>query len=215
MKNWTKYMDLVKERPSLFTNEELEIITDETTIAEFEKNSGREIGIAYESPWRYMLVDLVRNPAGRLFAYERVVPVKTGGVAVLPVYENHVVLIREYRHAVQCWRWEMPRGFGIAGASAIQNAAKELYEETGIKDAKLTHLGQLNSDSGLTSDQVDLFLAEVKALSVSLLHKEETESIAQVRLFSLDEICKMIVDGEITDGFTMSAIGIWQLSKKT
>lgn len=214
MKNWAKYMDLVKERPSLFTNEELEIITDETTIAEFEKNSGREIGIAYESPWRYMLVDLVRNPAGRLFAYERVVPVKTGGVAVLPVYENHVVLIREYRHAVQCWRWEMPRGFGIAGASAIQNAAKELYEETGIKDAKLTHLGQLNSDSGLTSDQVDLFLAEVKALSVSLLHKEETESIAQVRLFSLDEICKMIVDGEITDGFTMSAIGIWQLSKK-
>ncbi len=214
MKNWAKYMELVKERPSLFTDEELEVITDENVITEFEKQSGREIGIAYESPWRYMLVDLVRNPAGKLFAYERVVPVKTGGVAVLPVYENHVVLIREYRHPVQRWRWEMPRGFGIAGASAMQNAAKELREETGIEEAKLTHLGQLNPDSGLTSDQVDLFLAEVKTLSTSLLHKEETEAISQVRLFSIDEIYQMIIDGQITDGFTMSAIGIWQLSKK-
>ncbi len=214
MKNWQKYLELVKERPSLFTREGLEVITDEATVREFEGNGGREIGIAFESPWRYVLVDLVRTASGKMFGYERVVPVKTGGVAVLPVFEgDKIILIREYRHPVQCWRWEMPRGFGTVGASALQNASKELFEETGIEDARISHLGQLNTDSGLTSDQVDLFLAEVRTLSISLLNKEETEEISHVRMFSLEEVRRMIADGEITDSFTLSALGIWQVTK--
>ena len=213
MKNFEKYLELVKERPNLFTEEGLEVILDQDVIAEFEANGGREIGIAYESPWRYMLVDLVRNN-GKLFAYERVIPVKTGGVAVLPVYENNIILIHEYRHPIQCWRWEMPRGFGTPGASAMQNAAKELFEETGIEEAKLTHLGQLNTDSGLTSDQVDLFVAEVEKLTISLFNKEDTEAISHIRLFPIEEIKCLIADGEITDSFTLSALGIWQLQSR-
>ena len=213
MKNIEKYMELTKERPNLFTEEGLEVILDKDTIAEFEANGGREIGIAYESPWRYMLVDLVRN-GDKLFAYERIVPVKTGGVAVLPVYGDNIVLIHEYRHPIQRWRWEMPRGFGTPGASAVQNASKELFEETGIEKAKLTHLGQLNTDSGLTSDQVDLFVAEVEELTVSLLNKEDTEAISQIRLFPLSEIQRLIANGEITDSFTLSALGIWQLQSR-
>lgn len=210
MKNFEKYLELVKERPNLFTEEGLEVILDQDVIAEFEANGGREIGIAYESPWRYMLVDLVRNN-GKLFAYERIIPVKTGGVAVLPVYENNIILIHEYRHPIQRWRWEMPRGFGTPGASAMQNAAKELFEETGIEEAKLTHLGQLNTDSGLTSDQVDLFVAEVEKLTISLFNKEDTEAISHIRLFPIEEIKRLIANGEITDSFTLSALGIWQL----
>ena len=213
MKNWPKYLEIVKERPQLFTDEELEVILDENLIKAFEKDTGKEIGVAYESPWRYMLVDLVRAPTGKLFAYERVVPVKLGGVAILPVYKDSIILIREYRHPVNCWRWEMPRGFGTAGASATQNARKELFEETGIESAKFTHLGALNTDSGLTSDQVDLFLAEVEELSITLNHKEETEAIAKVKIFPLSEVKRLIADGKITDSFTLSALGIWLLGQ--
>lgn len=214
MKQWEKYMSLMKERPSLFMQDGLEIISDEAVVREFEENGGREIGIIFESPWRWVLVDLVRAPSGKMFGYERVVPVKTGGVAVLPVVDGEkVILIREYRHPVQRWCWEIPRGFGTAGASALQNASKELKEETGIEEAKLSLLGQLNTDTGLTSDQVDLFLAEVASLSFSLLNKEETEVISHVRIFTIEELRRMIAEGAITDSFTLSALGIWKLVK--
>ncbi len=211
MKKIEEYLMLAKERPHLFTNEGLEVILDKDVIEEFEANGGREIGIAYESPWRYLLVDLVRNSAGKLFAYERVVPVKTGGVAILPVYDGEIVLIREYRHPVQGYRWEIPRGFGSQGITSRQNAAKELAEETGIKSAKFRQLGKMNTDSGLTSDQVDLFLAEVEELSISLENKERTEAIERVRLFSKEEIREMIRDHEMVDSFTLSALSIYLL----
>lgn len=213
MRNWDKYLKLKRERPKLFAGEELEIVFDEEIIKDFEAKSGREIGILYESAWRLMLVDLVRNCDGKLFAYERVIPRKTGGVAILPIYDGKVLLVREYRHPVRRWCWEIPRGFGEAASSALSNAKKELHEETGISEAEFTHMGQLMPDSGLTSDRVDLFAADVKELVCSIENQEETETISQVRLFSLDEIQKMIKSGEICDSFTLSAIGIWQLQK--
>lgn len=99
----------------------------------------------------------MKNDVGKLFAYERVVPVKTGGVAILPVFND----------------------------------------ETGIESAKLTHLGQLNPDTGLTSDQVDLFVAEIRELNLSLANKEETETISRVRLVPLGELKQLIADNEI------------------
>lgn len=212
MKNWNKYLKLAQERPGLFTAEELEVVLDEKAVWEFEEETGREVGIVYESPWRYMLVDLVRNPAGKLFAYERVVPVKTGGVAVLPVYQDDIVLIRSYRHSVQRWCWEIPRGFG-SGTSVFQNVVKELFEETGIETPaeNLVHLGKVDPDSGLTADQVDVFLAEIQEFNISLAEKEDTESISHVRIFPTEEVIRMIASGEITDCFTLSAFTLWLL----
>lgn len=211
MKNWDSYLKLKRERPKLFTGKELEIIFDEKIIKEFESETGREIGISYESPWRYVLVDLVRNREGKLFAFERVVPRKTGGVAVLPIYDGKIVLVHEYRHPVQLWCWEIPRGFGETASSALSNAGKELFEETGINKAEFSYMGQLMSDSGLTSDRVDLFLADVKEMSCSIANQEETEVISEMRFFSLGEIKKLIKSGEICDSYTLSAIGMWQL----
>lgn len=101
MKQWEKYMNLVKQRPDLFTREGLDDVTDEAIVREFEENGGCEIGIIFEGPWRYVLVDLVRTPAGRMFGYERVVPVKTGSVDVLLVVDgDKAILVCEYCHPV-------------------------------------------------------------------------------------------------------------------
>ena len=220
MRNKSKYQELVKEFPHLFTEEGLKVITDENEIAEFEKKekeAGRntEIGVVYESPWRYMLRDLVKTDSGKMFGYERVVPVRTGGAAVLPMYNDQVLLIRQYRHPVQGWRWEIPRGFGTEGATAEKNAAKELFEEAGISEneASFERLGSLNTDSGLTSDEVSLFVAKISALNISLLNKEDSEVISHVRLFGMAEIRDMVAAGEIKDSFTLSALGIWMLQK--
>ncbi|MBQ6593566.1 NUDIX hydrolase [Candidatus Saccharibacteria bacterium] len=210
MKNWHKYLELVRQRPQLFTKEALEVVLDEKIISQYEKDTGRQIGVIYESPWRYLVVDLVCD-SGNLFAYERVIPARLGGVAILPVYNDNVVLIREYRHPVNQWRWEIPRGFGTVGVSAVQNARKELFEETGINNATITHIGIIDVDSGLTSDQVDLFLAKVKKIDFSVENKEECERIEAVKLFTMPEIQRMIIDHEIVDSFTLSALYTWKL----
>ena len=51
------------------------------------------------------------------------------GVAVVPVSDGRVALLRIYRHAVGCESWEIPRGFVDDDAPAVA-AARELEEET-------------------------------------------------------------------------------------
>ena len=45
---WKEYLNLIEERPELFrSNNELNIVIDYELVREFEKNTGRKIGIVY------------------------------------------------------------------------------------------------------------------------------------------------------------------------
>ena len=47
---------------------------DYELVREFEKNTGRKIGIVYQSRYNLLVVDLVENTNGDRFAYERLIP---------------------------------------------------------------------------------------------------------------------------------------------
>ena len=95
-----RYMRLVRERPELFRNGgELTVITDETEIDAYERATGRHIGVAYESSFSLLAVDLVRDRDGRLLDYERLIPARTGAVVCAPRWGDRFVLLRQYRHA--------------------------------------------------------------------------------------------------------------------
>lgn len=52
-------------------------------------------------------------------------------VAILPIVDGRVGLVRIYRSALHGYSWEIPRGFVDEGENNQTSAASELQEESG------------------------------------------------------------------------------------
>lgn len=203
---WKDYLQLREMRPNLFTPSTLiDIVLDETTVEHYERETGKRIGVVYQSAYNTLLVDLIRGKDGQYYTYERIVPtVEKGAVVVVPCCHGKYVLLEQFRHAMRQSQIAFPRGYGEAGYSAEENAKKELLEELAAPVLAITHLGQVIADSGLCGNYVDVFLCEISSYSI----KQEYEGIVNVVELTEQELKKWIVEGKITDGYTLSAYGI-------
>lgn len=204
---WLRYKDLLIERPALFTdNGPIHIVTDETIVETFEKEHNRKIGVLYESPYNMLLVDLVYEEEGHYFAYERLVPaVATGAVVIMPIFKENVILLRQYRHALRDYQYAFPRGFGEKGLSVEENLRKELKEEIGATIADTHFLGTVTPDSGVQSGLVAVYACHIDSYNPNL----RSEGICDILEISLGELRKMAHEGQITDGFTLAALGMY------
>lgn len=203
-----RYRKLVESRPELFEQEgELELVLDEKKIAQFERKGGRKIGVRYQSPYHMMVVDLVKDRNGEYFAYERVIQtVDAPSVVIFPIFNNKIVITYQYRHAVRGSRYGLPRGFGSKNKTAVENADKEIFEEIGGVSRKSILLGEVEADTGLTSTKVSVVCCDLETMDCEL----GVEGISGVLMVSPDELAEMIANGEITDGFTLSAWALYQ-----
>ena len=57
------YIDLMKRRPELFPADG-SIVTDPKTMLEYATRNDCPVGLVYESPWHYLLVDVIKQPDG-------------------------------------------------------------------------------------------------------------------------------------------------------
>lgn len=82
-----------------------------------------------------------------------------GGVAVVPIHEGQVLLVRQYRIAVGEELLELPAGLKEPGEAPEQTAARELAEELGYRAGRLIPLLTYYTSPGYTDEQTHLFLA--------------------------------------------------------
>lgn len=204
---WADYLQLQKDRPELFAdNGSLHIMLDASVVADYVKRTGRKIGVLYKSAYTMMLVDLVYEEEGSYYAYERLVPaVAKGAVVMITKYEGKMILLKQYRHAIRDYQYAFPRGFAEEGISAEDNCEKELQEEIGAMVKKVSFLGMIAPDSGMQQVQVSAFLCEIEKYDACM----HTEGIHKIITVSRDELDKMIASGEITDGFTLAALSLY------
>jgi 8-oxo-dGTP pyrophosphatase MutT (NUDIX family) len=103
--------------------------------------------------------DQVRFPDGH--SAERTVVTHPGAVAVVAMDDgDQVLMIRQYRHPVGRLLWEIPAGLRDAdGESLLENAKRELLEETGYRAREWHTLVDYFTSPGFTDERLRIFLA--------------------------------------------------------
>jgi len=154
-------------------------------------------------------VDRVRLPHGRTVTLD--VVRHPASVVLIPV-ESHrrVVLVRQYRYAVDRWLWELPAGSVDPGESPEAAASRECAEEIGRTPGFVERLGALYPSPGFC-DELMIFFRLTRLTVVDPndpgIHLDEDEHL-EVRTFTFDEVGILIETGEIQDMKTVVGMGL-------
>jgi ADP-ribose pyrophosphatase len=155
--------------------------------------SSREV---YRNQWIRVREDRIEWHAGAAALYG-VVEVKPG-VCVLPIHaDGRVVLVSEFKYAIQRQAVEAISGGIDAGESPEAAAVREVAEESGYRVGRLTALGTLDPLSSVVRAPANLFLAE--ELTPGVADPDEAEHVRVVEL-PLAEALAMVLDGRIRHG---------------
>jgi ADP-ribose pyrophosphatase len=145
-------------------------------------------------------VDRVTVPNGRTVTLDMVR--HPGSVVLLPLQdEGRIVLIRQYRYALDRWIWELPAGSLDAGEDPAAAAARECEEEIGLVPGRVEFAGAWYPTPGFCTEVMNYYrLTGLRAPTPGdpQAHKDEDEDI-RVHVFTIDEARAMVRRGDIVD----------------
>ena len=128
-----------------------------------------------------------------------------GGAVVVPVTdEGKIVMVTQHRFPMNEVLLELPAGKLNKDENPFVCAVRELEEETGYKSENVSELGSIYTTPGYSTEKLWIYFA--KNLKPGNHNREEGEYGMQVFEFSLDEVEKKIINGEIVDGKTICGI---------
>jgi ADP-ribose pyrophosphatase len=82
-----------------------------------------------------------------------------GGVGVVPILGDQILLVRQFRIVAGCSMVEIPAGLREPGERAEDCAARELAEELGYAAGRLIPLATYRTSPGFTDESTAIFLA--------------------------------------------------------
>ena len=145
-------------------------------------------------------VEQKRFPNGR--EHEVAIVRHPPSVVLIPIQgDGRVVLIRQFRPALDRELWELPAGSIDRGESADAAAARECEEEIGLVPARVEFAGAWFPTPGFCTEVMNYYrLGDLRAPDPDgpQAHADEDEDI-RVRVFTLDEARAMVRRGEILD----------------
>jgi 8-oxo-dGTP pyrophosphatase MutT (NUDIX family) len=165
--------------------------------------------VVYENPWIRVREDAVRRPDGGEGIYG-VVETQAPSVFVVALTEHdEVVLVVQERYTTGRPSLEVPAG-GSDGEEPLHAAQRELREEAGVAAATWRLLGTLEAMNGICDERQHVYLAT--GLSSGLPDHRDEDGITAVRLCPFGEALRMVADGAITDGQTVSSLALAALA---
>jgi ADP-ribose pyrophosphatase len=151
----------------------------------------------------HLTAEEVELPNGHRMELEIVRHPGAAAVAALDA-DGAVTLLRQYRHAVGGYLWEVPAGKLDPGEAPLTCAARELREEAGLDAGHLDAVGSIVTCPGFCDEVIHLFIAtDLRRTSQDL---GADEVIDAIRSIPLAEAMAMIGRGEIRDGKTIAAL---------
>ncbi len=144
------------------------------------------------------------DPDGNEF--ERDVVHHPGAVVVVPVVDGDVILVRQYRAAIDRILLELPAGKrDVADEPVELTAHRELEEEVGMRAGSMEKIAEFYNSPGFCDEHSFLFLAtDLTPCATSFQgHEEQHMTIERV---PLDSVPALIASGELVDA--KSIIGL-------
>lgn len=127
-----------------------------------------------------------------------------GAVCILPFLDDgRVVLIRNYRAAVERELVEICAGTLEAGEEPLATAKREIIEETGYAAGQWQHVRDFWMSPGILKERMHFFVA--RELTPRPQDLDEGE-VVEPFLVSWDEALAMTRDGRIEDAKTLVAL---------
>jgi 8-oxo-dGTP pyrophosphatase MutT (NUDIX family) len=146
-------------------------------VGEFETPSGAVISR-----------DIVRHP---------------GAVSVVPIVDDHVVLVRQYRAALGQELLEIPAGLrDVPDEPPERTAERELIEEVGLRPRHLDLVARFYNSAGFCDEYSYVFVATDFDAADAEAHGVE-EQYMTIERVALDEVPAMIADGRLCDAKTI------------
>ena len=133
-----------------------------------------------------------------------------GSVVLVPVTaDGELVLVRQYRHAIGRWAWELPAGTLKPNEDPEHAAIRECHEEIGLVPSTVERLGSFLPTPGYCDEEMIFY----RAIGLrepgegDEAEPDEDEDI-EIGRFAPADLWQMIVRGEIADLKTVAGISL-------
>jgi ADP-ribose pyrophosphatase len=173
-----------------------------------EKISTREV--VFTTPW-FNLVSkhLAENTAAE--PYYALESADYVSILALTAQTGEVVMVRQYRPAVEQLTLELPAGHVEAGQTPEEAARQELLEETGYQADRMELLGCLRPDTGRLANRMWCFFAgEVQPVTAPHTPEEGLEMV----LLRPEQLFKDMIEGQFDIALQMAVLLLAVLQQK-
>ena len=151
-------------------------------------------------------VDRRRFPDGR--EHEVAIVRHPPSVVIIPIEDDgRIVLIRQYRAALDRELWEVPAGSLDPGESADAAARRECEEEIGRAPGRVDRLGAWYPTPGYCDEEMIFYRASaLRAPAPDSPHQPDEDENIQAQTFTVADARAMVARGEIVDLKTAYAL---------
>jgi ADP-ribose pyrophosphatase len=127
-----------------------------------------------------------------------------GASAMIPVdQDGKILMVRQYRNAVDSYTLEIPAGGLNPGEDSKTCAIRECEEETGYKAGEVHHLIDVYTTVAFSNEKICIYYTTGITPTKQNLDEDEFVTIER---HSLEDLSKMILNGEIPDAKTVAAL---------
>lgn len=160
----------------------------------------------YESPWLGVHLADVELPDGQRLEHHVIRFPQQAAGAVVTDPERGILLLWRHRFITDVWGWEIPAGRIELGESPHDAAAREALEETGWRPGPLEPLVRFRPSGGSSDQWFHIFVADG---ATHVGDPTDLTEASELRWHQPDELRALILDGQITDGLSLTALSYW------
>ncbi len=119
-------------------------------------------------------------------------------VVLLPMPDsNHIILVRQYRYAINQWVWELPAGNVESDEHPDDAARRECAEETRLAPSTVERLGAFFPTPGYCDEEMHFYrLTELTPATEAELDADE---VLEPHTFALDHARRLMSEHQIID----------------